>query len=111
VLNKVGIFDEQFTNAFDHVDHDYRIAKAGFSPPYWNWPDLANSMDYLEEIECSETSSSIRPRSDWRENIEKGAVYFKQKHGHLPAWQGCVPDTSEDEVKKILKTIHKKYAK
>lgn len=111
VLNKVGIFDEGFTNAFDHVDHDYRIYKAGFSTPYWNWPDLANSTDYLEEVECSETSSAIRPRSDWRENIEKGVKYFKQKHGYLPAWQGCVPDTSEHEVKEILKTIYKKYAK
>jgi len=111
VLNKVGIFDEEFTNAFDHVDHDYRIHKAGFTSPYWNWPDLANSMDYLEEIQCSEQSSTIRPRNDWQENIKKGAQYFLKKHGCLPAWQNCVPDTSEAGVKECLKTIYKKYAK
>lgn len=108
VLEKVGLIDEDYTNAFEHVDHDYRIAKAGYCTPYWNWPDLANSMDYLDEIECSEHSSSIRPRADWQENIQRGALLFKQKHKYLPAWEGCVPDTSKDDVVKFLKGIKKK---
>jgi GT2 family glycosyltransferase len=110
VLEAVGLIDESFTNAFEHVDHDYRIIKAGFSTPYWNFPDIANSIDYLDEIECSEKSSSIRPRKDWMENIQKGAVLFKQKHGYSPAWQNCVPETPIDRVKKIMKEIYKKYA-
>lgn len=111
VLEKVGLIDESYTNAFEHVDHDYRIAKAGYCTPYWNFPDLADSMNYLDEVECSEKSSAIRPREDWRENITKGVEHFKKKHGYLPAWQGCVPDTPADEVKKIMKQIYKKYAK
>ena len=70
VLDKIGLIDEDFVNAFEHVEHSYRIAKAEYTTPYWNWPDLANSMDYLDEIECSEKSSSIRPRKDWMENIK-----------------------------------------
>lgn len=111
VLQKVGLIDEEYCNAFEHVDHDYRIAKAGYCTPYWNWPDLANSMDYLDEIECSEKSSAIRPRNDWRENITKGVQIFQRKHKYLPAWQNHVPDSSLDQVKDILKTIHKKYSK
>ena len=111
VLEHVGLIDEDYTNAFEHVDHDYRIARAGYCTPYWNFPDLANSTDYLNEIECSEKSSAIRPRDDWRENITRGAELFKKKHGYMPAWQGCIPDTPPDEVKKIMKTIYKKYAK
>ena len=103
LLEKVGLIDEDYTNAFEHVDHDYRIAKAGYCTPYWNWPDLANSMDYLDEVECSEKSSAIRPRTDWMENIQKGAKLFKEKHGYLPAWQGCVPDTSKEDLIKFLK--------
>ena len=110
VLEKVGLIDEKFINAFEHVDHDYRIAKAGYSTPYWNFADIANSCDYLEEIECSENSSSIRPRDDWQKNIQDGAKLFSEKHGYLPAWQNAVPDTSPDKVKEILKTIHKKHA-
>lgn len=111
VLETVGLIDEEFHNAFEHVEHDYRIAKAGFCTPYWNWPDLANSTDYLTEIECSEKSSAIRPRSDWQSNIQKGALLFQKKHGVLPAWSNAVPDTPLDQVKSILKSIHTKYAK
>jgi GT2 family glycosyltransferase len=108
VLEKVGLIDEDFLNAFDHVDHDYRIFKAGYTTPYWNWPDLANSMDYLDEIECSEKSSAIRPRKDWQENFTKGAECFKKKHGYMPAWQGCVPDTTKEDVIKFLRSIKPK---
>jgi GT2 family glycosyltransferase len=111
VLKKVGLIDEDYTNAFEHVDHDYRMYKAGYAPPYWNFADLADSMNYLDEIECSEKSSAIRPRDDWMKNIKEGAEIFRKKHGYLPAWQGCVPDTEEQGVKGIMKQIYKKYAK
>jgi hypothetical protein len=39
-----------------------------------------------------------------------GAQIFKNKHGYSPAWQNCVPDKSEAEVKEVLKKIYKKYA-
>lgn len=110
VLEKVGLIDEDFHNAFEHVEHDYRIAKAGYCTPYWNWPDLANSSDYLDEIECSEKSSSIRPRADWQENIQRGAQLFFKKHNVLPAWNNAVPDSSEEQVKTIMKEIYKKHA-
>ena len=110
VLENVGLIDEEFHNAFEHVEHDYRIAKAGYCTPYWNWPDLANSMDYLDEIECSEKSSSIRPRDDWQINIQKGAKLFYEKHGVLPAWNNAVPDSSVEQVKSIMKEIFKKHA-
>lgn len=110
VLERVGLIDEVFHNAFEHVEHDYRIAKAGYCTPYWNWPDLANSSDYLDEIECSEKSSSIRPRADWQENIQRGAQLFFKKHNVLPAWNNAVPDSSEEQVKAIMKEIYKKHA-
>jgi len=110
VLEKVGLIDEDYCNAFEHVDHDYRIAKAGYCTPYWNWPDIANSHELLGELACSEESSSIRPREDWKENIMKGVQLFQQKHKYLPAWQNAVPDTSFDQLKTILKNIHKNYS-
>lgn len=111
VLQKCGLIDENFHNAFEHVEHSYRISKEGYTTPYWNWADLANSMDYLDEIECSEKSSSIRPRTDWKENIIKGAALFQKKHGHSPAWQNAVPDTRENDVKQIMRNIFKKFAR
>lgn len=108
VLEKVGLIDEEYLNAFEHVDHDYRIYKAGYTTPYWNFPDLANSTDFLDEIECSEKSSSIRPRQDWRDNINKGVEIFKRKHNYLPAWEGCVPDTKKEDVINLLKKLKAK---
>jgi GT2 family glycosyltransferase len=108
-LEEVGLFDENYNNAFEHVDHSYMIAKADMIPGYWWWPDIADSYEYLDEIECSEESSSIRPRADWQENIMKGAETFYKKHGYKPAWDDYVPDKSEYQIKKILKEIHKKY--
>ena len=110
-IDKVGYIDEDYTNAFEHVDHDYRVFKAGMGGPYWHFPDISNSTEYLDEIECSETSSAIRPRDDWRKNIEQGAMLFKQKHGYLPAWQGCVPDVDDKKVKRVLKDIQRFHAK
>ena len=107
-LQHTGLIDEEYLNAFDHVDHDYRLAIDGFTTPYWNWPDLANSYEYLSEIECSENNSSIRPRSDWMDNIKKGATLFEKKHGYLPAWQNHVPDTTRDNLTQILKDIKHK---
>lgn len=111
VLEVVGLIDEEYTNAFEHVDHDYRIFKAGYYTPYWNFADIANSCDYLDEIECSEKSSAIRPRSDWKSNIENGYKIFTRKHSYSPAWGNSVPDSSEETVKTKLKQIYKKYSK
>jgi|TARA_R110002033_G_scaffold21278_1_gene52951 GT2 family glycosyltransferase len=101
-LDKVGLYDESYTNAFEHVDHSYELAKAGYSTPYWWWADIENSLDYVVEQACSENSSAIRPRSDWQSNIQKSAITFSQKHGVSPVQ---VKDTPVQEVINSLKKI------
>jgi len=105
-LNNVGLFDEDFDkNNFEHVEHSYRLAKAEYSTPYWWWSDIANSLDYIEEQACSEDNSSIRRGNEWQQKIMESAQIFKNKHGYMPAWQGCVPDTSVAEIKQLLKKL------
>ena len=108
VLDDVGIFDEQYNNAWEHVDHSYMIAKAGYIPGYWYWPDLSNSYDYIDEQACSEDNSTIRPRTDWQNNIVTGAKHFESKHGCLPVG---VPNLPLTEVYENIKQIRKKYGK
>ena len=104
-LDKVGLYDENYTNAFEHVDHSYMLAEQGFSTPYWWWSDIANSLDFVEEQKCSEESSTIRPRSDWQLNIQKASQHFVKKHGISPV---LVPDTSINDVIKFIKqTLNK----
>jgi GT2 family glycosyltransferase len=104
LLDKVGINDEFFTNAWEHVEHSYRIVKQGYLPGYWWWPDLVDSYDYLDEIACSEVSSTIRPRNDWKKNIEEGARHFYLKHGFSPV---SVPDQGLEQICKNLQEIFK----
>lgn len=107
VLDDVGIFDEQYNNAWEHVDHSYHIVKAGYLPGYWFWPDLGNSYDYIDEQACSNDNSVIRPREDWQNNIKEGAEYFVSKHGYAPGW---VPNVKKEEIYPLIKDIRNKYA-
>ena len=44
VLEEVGLIDEDFHNAFDHVEHTYRIIQAHKHPPFWWFADLSDSI-------------------------------------------------------------------
>jgi len=102
-LEKIGLYDEGYTNAFEHVDHSYMLAKSNYSTPYWWWADISNSLDFVVEQKCSEDSSAIRPRSDWQSNIKDAFRFFINKHGVSPVQ---VPDIPVEEVVKTLKTIY-----
>ena len=107
-LEDVGLIDEKFRNAFDHVSHSYELALKGYSTPYWWWADLANSLDYIEEQACSEENSSIKtPESmqKWESNIRGSMDYFKEKFGVYPFGSDGVPDTREQEVLNFLKNV------
>ena len=105
ILRDVGLMDTAYTNAWEHVDHSYQIAKKRYIPAYWWWPDVANSYDYLDELACSEDNSAIRPRPDWQTNIQTGAQHFINKHNYSPI---NVPDTPEQEIVQRLKLIKQK---
>jgi len=106
VLDEVGFNDPFFKNAWEHVEHSYRIFKAGYIPGYWWWPDIDNSSEYLEEQNNSLTNSSITGRPEHLKNINSGAEYFYKKHNFLPT---TIPQLTLDHVLANLKTIYKKY--
>jgi GT2 family glycosyltransferase len=116
VLKNAGLMDEEFKNAWEHVEHSYQIVKLGLLPGYWWWPDVANSYDYLDEQACSEDNSTIRwedadnkiPKKDWQDNIQKGAMHFTGKHGYSPVQ---VPDNNLDNIQANLKFIKDNYSR
>lgn len=80
VIEEVGYFDEHFINAWEHVEHSWRIAKAGYTPRWgMSVADLTKSKRYLREIPGSIENSSIKPRTDWMANNINGLIYWKQK--------------------------------
>jgi GT2 family glycosyltransferase len=85
VLEKVGLHDEQFYNAWEHVDLTYRIIKAGYHPPFWYFADLANSHEMLTEAPGAIDKSSIADKKDqWHKNVYGGREKYLTKHGHYP---------------------------
>jgi len=106
-LKKVGLLDERFYQAFDHVEHTYRIAKAGMTTPYWWFADVNESWKYIDEVACNEESSVIRTKDPaaWQEQVQMAALYFKDKHGYLPAWQNCVPNIPQEGVMEQLRKM------
>lgn len=104
VLKEVGLHDEQFFNAWEHVDLTYRIIKAGYHPPFWWFADIYNSHQYLTEAPGAIDNSSIAGKKEqWEKNVYGGREKYKLKHGHYPNALPYLHTT--DEVVSILKNI------
>ena len=107
VLEKVGYIDEQFYNAWEHVDHTYRIALAGYHPPFWWFADIANSEEYLTEAPGAIDNSSIANKTEqWQKNVYGGRELYKKKHGHYPNEPKIY---TQEAVLTILKQIKKDH--
>ena len=77
-LETVGLFDENFHNAWEHVELEVRLAQAGFMPNagLHRFPDVLGSEQWLVEAPNSIEKSSIRPRDDWQQSIIDGLTYW-----------------------------------
>lgn len=81
-LQRVGLMDEHFYNALEHVEHSIRLANAGYCPTWPGVADATGSEMWLKEIPGSIENSVIR-QGDWMGNFEKAKDY----------WQRTKPDT------------------
>lgn len=80
-LEVIGLLDEHFYNAFEHVEHTKRIADARLTAPFWYFADARESKGWLREIPGSLENSSMRLFEDWMPNIEEANTYWKNKDG------------------------------
>lgn len=78
-IEKAGYMDENFHNAWEHVEHSHRISKEGLTTPFGHYMDLADSTEYLQEIPESIENSSIRQDDKWRQRMLEGLYYWKKK--------------------------------
>jgi len=107
ILHQVGLHDERYVNAWEHVDHTFRIIKQAGHPPFWWFADIHNSVKYLsipsDSIDRSETASS---KEAWLKNINAGREVYRDVHGFYP---NMCPHTSKEDVIKSLKNIKSKW--
>lgn len=107
ILEKVGLHDETFINAWEHVDHTYRIILKGDHPPFWWFADIRNSVNYLKvQEDAIEKSTTSTNQKEWLENINKGREIYLKKHGVYP---NTTPFQSKQNVIKSLKIIKSKW--
>lgn len=83
-LEEVGLMDENFHNAWEHVEHTKRIGDMGYTSPFSAFADVSNSKELLEEIPGSIEYSSIRPSKDWKERMKSGLEYWRSKDPTCP---------------------------
>lgn len=103
ILNEVGLMDENFYNAWEHVEHTYRIIKAGKYSPFWWFADIVDSVNYIKEAENEKANTSLaRDEKTFMKQVQDGLVHFKKIHGTVPAQ---IPSCSKEQVIKTLKQI------
>lgn len=107
-LDAVGLIDEGYFNACEHVDHTYEIIKAGMHPPFWYFADIDKSWEYLGDEKWSLEKSTISSNPKHKQMMKDADHIFVKKHGHYPGQISLVDFT---EVGKILRNIKNNYGK
>lgn len=91
VLERVGLMDENFHNAYEHVEHSWRIFKGQVD--YGGWPDVWGSYRWVDEQPQAIANSSIRTDDEaWRNNIRNALAYWRSKDPNCPANDPVFPD-------------------
>jgi len=107
ILDNVGYIDEEYYNAWEHVDHTYNIIKAGYHPPFWHFADIFDSHKYMTEAPQAIDKSSIAEDTEqWKKNVYGGREIYLRKHGHYP---NQPPHVSKEETLNIIKQIKKNH--
>lgn len=107
-LEQVGLMDEKFINALQHVEHTYRISLQNmYIPKFHLFADIHNSFEYLEDTGFETT---IQNKSQqYKQNLINAFNLFKQKH-KIQINQLQMPTQNEllqfYQLKQISKTLN-----
>lgn len=114
VLNAVGVMDEQFYNALEHVDHTYQIIKSGYHP-YFRWfADVEGADKCLVDIVPDHQESKIRSQEDFVNNFLQNHERFVNKNkfavvrGHGPIENNFTEQEVLLNLKQIWNLHHQK---
>ncbi len=106
-LEKSGLMDEKFKNAWEHVDHTYKIIKLKMHPAYWWFADVARSFEFIADQHKNHSLSVIRKSPVWKLRLRYNSLLFKIKNGYLPT---SIPDTEESLVLAQLDEIKNNFS-
>lgn len=107
LIKKLGFFDEDYTNAFEHIDFAYNLVNHNVAPPFWYFPDISNSEDYLMDNDYKK-DSTITGKPLYNENLNKSAKHFVSKWGHFT---NQIPIADKNDVINKLNFLKKHYSR
>ena len=112
VLKDIGLMDETFYNALEHVDHTYQIIKKGYHPPFRWFADVSKSKNYLKDIVPDHKQSKIRNDENFQQVFKNGLDRFIEKnkfsvvHGYGPQEEVIDESKTMNSLKEIWKRYH-----
>lgn len=105
ILEQVGLMDEEFYNAWEHVEHTYRIIKAKKYTPFWWFADISDSQNYIQEAPNEKGRTTLAKNEEkFKQQVLDGLKVFRKKHNTIPS--EIVPTKNVEEIKNLLKSIY-----
>lgn len=102
-LKEVGLLNEKFYNAWEHVEHTFRFIKKELYTPFWWFADITGSEEYIQEAENEKAKTSLAKNEEqFMKQVYDGLDVFRKLHGTVPAE---IKNISEQEVIQTLKQI------
>lgn len=97
-IEKAGLYDERYINAFDHCEHSYRMSMLGFYTPFNAFADIHDSTQYLED---TGTTTTIEQSEYHKRCIYNGANLFAKTYGIR---MNAIPIPSKNQIVSFLTT-------
>ena len=78
VIDDIGLIDEEYYNAMEHVDHTMMAINKNYHPPVRWFADIVNSNEYIVDQDVNHSKSTIR-KGNWLTHFKAGVDRFNSK--------------------------------
>jgi GT2 family glycosyltransferase len=103
-LKDVGLIDERFYNAWEHVEHTLRFIKKRYYTPFWWFADITGSDKYIKEAKDEKSNTSLaKNENQFMKQVQEGLKIFYDLHQTIPSQ---IPPAPVDYIKPLLKEIY-----
>ena len=105
-LKDVGLLDERFYNAWEHVEHTLRFIKKEYYTPFWWFADILGSEKYIKEAKDEKANTSLAKNEEqFMKQVQDGLKIFYELHQTVPSNIAPAPS---DYIRPLLKKFYER---